>query len=100
MTRDSAVPPPGDLLVQAVEGMERPLIVLDSDWRIRYVNPAGARLLGRTVDGLVGRDIWAEYPEALGGPFERLYRGVRDTGVGGGTEAWFPPLDRWIRADA
>ena len=43
MTRDDAAPLPGDLLLQAVEGMERPLFVLDDDWRFRYMNPAGAR---------------------------------------------------------
>ena len=53
MTRDEAVPPPGDLLLQAVEGMERPLFVLDDGWRFRYMNPAGATLLGR--DGRRGR---------------------------------------------
>ena len=40
---DEVAPPPGDLLLQAVEGMERPLFVLDADWRFRYINPAGAR---------------------------------------------------------
>jgi PAS domain-containing protein len=51
--------PPGDLLVQAVEGMERPLFVLDADWRFRYINPAGAAVLDRTVDSLVDHEIWA-----------------------------------------
>ena len=51
MTRDDAAPLPGDLLLQAVEGMERPLFVLDDDWRFSYMNPAGAALLGETVDG-------------------------------------------------
>ena len=57
MTRDDAAPLPGDLLLQAVEGMERPLFVLDDGWRFRYVNPAGAALLSRTVDSMVGRVI-------------------------------------------
>src|SRR5215207_3517156 len=99
MTRDEAVPPPGDLLLQAVEGMERPLIVLDDDWRFRYVNPAGARALDRTVEELVGREIWAEFPEAVGGPFEELYRRIRATGGTGSVEAWFGPLGKWFRAD-
>ncbi|MGY1630735.1 SpoIIE family protein phosphatase [Geodermatophilus sp. SYSU D01186] len=88
------------LLVQAVEGMERPLIVLGEDWRFRYINPAGARALDRTVEELVGRDVWAEFPEALGGPFEELYRRVAATGGSDGVEAWFGPLARWFRADA
>src|SRR3954447_26126972 len=100
MTGDELAPPPGDLLVQAVEGMERPLFVLDDDWRFRYVNPAGARVLDRTVEQIVGRGIWVEFPEAVGGPFEELYRRVRDTGVAGSTEAWFEPLGKWFEADA
>ncbi|WRL63691.1 SpoIIE family protein phosphatase [Blastococcus brunescens] len=100
MIPHEAAPPPGDLLVQAVEGMERPLFVLDENWCVAYINPAGARALDRTVEGLVGRPIWDEFPDAVGGPFEQLYRGVRVTGVTACTEAWFEPLGRWFRADA
>ncbi|MGY1707721.1 SpoIIE family protein phosphatase [Geodermatophilus sp. SYSU D00697] len=100
MTRETAPPTPSDLLAQAVEGMDRPLFVLGADWRFRYVNPAGARVLDRTVAELVGREIWAEFPEAVGGPFEELYRRVRETGESGTTEAWFGPLGKWFRADA
>ncbi len=108
MTPDRAVSPlggapespPGDLLVQAVAGMDRPLLVLDEQWRFRYVNPAGATVLARTVDSLVGHGIWTEFPEAVGSPFEELYRSVRETGRSGSTEAWFGPLSKWFRADA
>ena len=91
---------PRDLLLQAVEGMERPLFVLDADWRFRYINPAGARVLSRTVEGLLGRDVWEEFPEAVGGPFQETYERVRRTGQPGSTVAWFAPLDTWFRADA
>ncbi|MDT0274489.1 SpoIIE family protein phosphatase [Blastococcus goldschmidtiae] len=97
---EDPAPLPGDLLLQAVEGMHRPMFVLDEQWCLRYVNPAGARVLDRTVADLVGRDIWAEFPEAVGGPFEHLYREVRATGGNGTTEAWFGPLRKWFRADA
>jgi serine phosphatase RsbU (regulator of sigma subunit) len=93
-------PPPGDLLLQAVEGMERPLFVLDQEWCFRYINPAGARVIDRTVEELLGRSIWAELPEALGSPFEGLYRGVRESGGSAGAEAWFEPLHKWFRAEA
>src|SRR4051794_23572347 len=100
VTRNSAVPPPGDLLVQALEGMERPLFVLDDSWRFSYINPAGARALDRRVEDLVGREVWVEFPEALGGPFEELYRRVRTNGGSGSTEAWFAPRGGWFRPDA
>ncbi|WP_158548512.1 SpoIIE family protein phosphatase [Blastococcus sp. TF02A-26] len=100
MITDRADPPPGDLLAQAVEGMDRPMFVLDGDWRFSYVNPAGAAVLGRTVGDLVGRGIWDEFPEAVGGPFQQLYTSVRLTGRSGRTEAWFGPLEKWFQADA
>ncbi|MCW2699604.1 MAG: putative sensor protein [Blastococcus sp.] len=100
MPQDSALSPTGDLLVQALEGMERPLFVLDDSWCFRYINPAGARVLDRRVEDLVGRGIWAEFPEALGGSFEQLYRRVRADGGSGSTEDWFAPLGKWFRADA
>jgi PAS domain-containing protein len=80
-------PPPGDLLVQAVEGMARPLFVLDEAWRFRYINPAGADVLDRTVEGLLGRHVWTEFPAAAGGPFQETYENVRDTGRPGSTVA-------------
>ena len=47
------------------------------------MNPAGAALLGGTVDQLVGRVIWEEFPEAVDSPFERHYREVAgDRGAG------------------
>jgi serine phosphatase RsbU (regulator of sigma subunit) len=100
VTGDEGTPPPGNLLVQAVEGMTRPLFVLDADWRFRYINPAGARVLDRTVESMVGRDIWTEFPAAVGSRFEELYRRVRENGGSGSTEEWFGPLGKWFRADA
>jgi serine phosphatase RsbU (regulator of sigma subunit) len=97
-TAGGAAPP--HLLVQAVEGMARPLFVLDEQWRFSYMNPAGAALLGETVEGVVGRVIWEAYPETLGSPFERHYRQVAETGVPASFEAWFEPLQMWFQVDA
>ena len=90
MTPDGAVPPrgaarrpPSDLLVQAVEGMERPLFVLDDDWRFRYINPAGAPVLDRTVERLVGRVSGRSSPRRSAARSSELYRRVADTGGAG-----------------
>src|SRR3954471_10958460 len=100
MIRDHAAPLPGDLLLQAVEGMERPLFVLGEDWRFRYVNRAGAALLGETVDALVGRVIWEKYPETVDSPFEQNYRRVAETGSPASFEAWYDPMRIWFQVDA
>jgi serine phosphatase RsbU (regulator of sigma subunit) len=91
---------PGHVLVPAVEGMARPLFVLDEQWRFSYINPAGATLLGRAVDELVGRVVWEEFPEAVDSPFERHYREVAETGVPASFEAWFEPLRIVFQVDA
>src|SRR6476469_1392770 len=100
MTRNETAPLPGDLLLRAVEGMERPLFVLGEDWRFRYVNPAGAALLGRTVEAMVGRVIWTDFPEAVDSPCELNYRRVAATGEPASFEAWFDPLQIWFEVDA
>src|SRR3954470_23587661 len=100
MTPDEAAALPGDLLLRAVEGMERPLFVLGDDWRFRYVNPAGALLLGRTVEDMGGGIIWEEFPEAVDSPFELNYRRVAATGEPASFEAWFGPLGIWFQVDA
>jgi PAS domain S-box-containing protein len=88
------------LLVQAVEGMARPLFVLDAEWRFSYINPAGAALLGRTVEGLTGRNVWAEFPEAVGTAFSEHYQRVATTGEPASFEAWFEPLAIWFQVHA
>ncbi len=90
---------PADLLMQAVEGMARPLFVLDGDWRFSYINPAGATLLGRAVEALAGRVVWDEFPEAVDSPFEENYRHVAATGEPRSFEAWFEPLGSWFQVD-
>ncbi|MGY1856120.1 SpoIIE family protein phosphatase [Modestobacter sp. SYSU DS0290] len=99
MSPDGAAPP-GDLLAQAIDVMPRPLFVLDDDWCFSYINPAGARLLQRRVEDLVGRGIWAEFPEAVGSEFARHYEHVARTGEPVAFEAWYPPLRAWFRVDA
>jgi hypothetical protein len=100
VTPDGATPPPTDLLVQAVEGMQRPLFGLDGEWRFAYVNPAGAAVLRRDVAGLTGRVVWDEFPEAVGSPFEDVLRQVAATGAPGTAGAFYAPLGTWFRADA
>jgi len=89
-----------DVLMLAVEGMSRPLFVLDERWRFSYVNPAGAALLGEAVDALVGRVIWEKFPEAIDSPFEENYRRVAESGVPASFEAWFDPLQILFQVDA
>ncbi len=44
-------------------------LILDSGWRYVYMNRESERLLGRSREELLGRNIWEVYPGAVGNPF-------------------------------
>lgn len=46
----------------------------DHAWRFTYLNDQAERMLARAREDLLGRDIWEEFPEAVGTAFEREYR--------------------------
>ena len=41
------------------------VLTMDGSYRVRYVNPAALRLLGRSEDSLIGQDIRLQIPSAL-----------------------------------
>ena len=81
--------------------MERPLFVLGEDWRFRYVNPAGAALLGRTVDVPGGRRHLGGVPRGGRQPVRAELppgRGDRSSRPASrpGSDRW----EIWFRVDA
>jgi PAS domain S-box-containing protein len=42
-----------------------PVVALDREWCVTYVNPAAAQLFHRTVATLLGRQLWTEVPTEL-----------------------------------
>jgi PAS domain S-box-containing protein len=83
-------------LDRAINRVDDGFLVLDRDWRIRYLNVAAARQLGREVDDLLGRNIWEEFPTAVGSPFEIRYREALDTQEQVEFEEYFELLDAWF----
>jgi signal transduction histidine kinase len=69
---------------------------LDRDWRVRFVNAAAARMLGRQVEDLIGKSIWAEFPTAVGTAFDRRYRDAFDTQQVDQFEEYFDLLGMWF----
>ncbi len=85
-----------DRLARTLESMTDAFFSLDPQWRFTFVNPEGEKLLGRERDTLVGCDIWAEFPAAVGSVFEVEYRRAVESGQPTTFEAYYPPpLDAW-----
>ena len=49
---------------------------MDRQWRLVRVNQQAERLWVRHREDILGRNLWEVFPEAVGGPFQRLYEQV------------------------
>jgi PAS domain S-box-containing protein len=90
-------------LERTFEHISDAVMILDHDWRFQFLNAQAERVLGRTRDELLGRDVWVEFPAAVGTDFEIVYRRVAETGQSESFEAYYPePLETWyaVRAHA
>ncbi|MCF6745809.1 PAS domain-containing protein [Blastococcus sp. KM273128] len=83
-------------VARVLETMPAAFFSVDRQWRFTYVNAHAQRLL-QAVDGdLVGKNIWEQFPAAIGSPFEVRYRHAMGSGENVVFEAYYPPpLDAW-----
>lgn len=89
-----------DRLRETLESISDAFFTLDRDWRFVFLNGHAERLVERSRNTLVGRNIWAEFPEAVGTSFQQQYEAaVNDRRTVRFTE-WYPPLQRWFEVHA
>lgn len=100
MTRPDAAPLGPTALAAALEVLPDGVAVLDADWTIRYLNPAGAQVFGRRAGELLGRSVWAALPELAGTIFHGFLRHARSTGGPVTWQGFYPPTRRWLAATA
>ena len=93
-TREGSTPPVD--LGSAINRVDDGFFDLDRDWHVRFVNVAAARMLGREVEDLVGRSIWAEFPTAVGTPFDLRFRKAFETQEADEFEEYFDHLEMWF----
>ncbi len=86
----------GIRLVRTLETIADGFYLLDRDWRFAYVNHEAERMLRRPREDLIGRMVWEEYPEAVGGIFDTEYHRAVTTGEPVVFETYYAPLDVWV----
>lgn len=76
------------------------VFVLDREWRFSYLNPNAAGLISNGRD-LIGKSVWAEFPDAVGTEFWRQYHRVMLEGINVEFQEYYPePLDKWFEVHA
>ena len=89
-----------DRLTRSLEGMSDAFFTLDHDWRFTYLNQKCESLLQRGRHELLGKDVWSEFPEAVGTRFETEYRRAVRSGESVEFTEQYPALDIWARVTA
>jgi PAS domain S-box-containing protein len=88
--------------VCAIESTTDAFFAVDRRWRITRVNKQTELLWVRRREDLLGRNLWDIFPEAVDGPFHRLYEEAVRTGAPAHLEEFYPyaSLNRWFEVHA
>ena len=81
-----------------LEGLADGVFEIDSRWRLTYVNPGAARVFGRPLEELIGREIWEVFPELAATPFGAVYRKAMAERSSERVEGEYAPLGAWFEA--
>lgn len=49
------------------------LMIFDSDWHYRYINPQAEPFAGKPQEDLLGKNVWEEFPMLIGSTFYQQY---------------------------
>ncbi len=87
-------------LAQVLEVTSDAIASLDREWRYSYLN-ANAEKLIDPERRLLGKNVWEEFPLAVGGPSWEIYHRAMDEGIPGYTELYYPePINAWLALSA
>ena len=87
-------------LTTVLESLSVGFFILDHEWRFTYINPEAEKMLLRTREDLVGRNIWDEFAPAIGTPFYDHYHRAVAENHPVTFEEFYPPLNIWVHVDA
>ena len=82
-----------------LDSLSDPFIWLDPEWRVRYLNPAAARLR-RGLAELAGHNVRDSYPDLAGSGYHDACRAVAATGQPAAHTGYHAPLASWFEARA
>ena len=79
-----------------LESITDAFFAVDRRWRFTYVNREAERLLRRSRRELLGRELWQEFPAAVGSMFQREYERAMAEQTTVQFEARYPSLEPWF----
>ncbi|QOJ28628.1 MAG: PAS domain S-box protein [Ignavibacteriales bacterium] len=81
---------------EILESIEDAFFAVDRNWKITYWNRMAEKVLGKTKERVLGRNLWAEYYDAIGTPFYSNYHDAMNENKPRHFEAYYEQLDAWF----
>ncbi len=71
-------------------------IAFDEKWNYTYINKLAGEILGLNPEQLIGKNIWEEFPDSNGQPFQIAYeKGMKEQQYQYLLE-YYAPLEKWL----
>ncbi|MDB5079251.1 MAG: domain S-box protein, partial [Chloroflexi bacterium] len=83
-------------LSHILEGITDACFGIDNNLNIIYINPQAEKLLKRTSQDLLNKNLRAEFPEAVGTNFMTMYNFALKEMAVVNFQEYYPPLDLWL----
>lgn len=87
-------------LNRTLESISDSFLTLDPEWRFSYLNSQAEKLLDRSCDQLLGRNIWEVFPEAVGSSFQLELERAMAQACTVNFEDYYAPLGAWMSVTA
>ena len=90
----------GERITNILESITDAFVAVDRQWHFTYINERALTTLQRTREELLGKNMWEEFPEAVGLPAYREYHRAMTSGNSVHFEEFNPWLDIWVEINA
>ncbi|MCM2301949.1 MAG: PAS domain S-box protein [Flavobacteriaceae bacterium] len=84
------------LVVDTLESMSDAFVSLDKNWCYTYMNEKAGKIFNRDPKQLIGKNIWTEFPDGVGQPFQLNYEKAMTERVFIQMEEYYEPYNLWF----
>ena len=70
-------------------------IAFDNNWNYTYLNKQAAELHGRSIEELMGKNVWEEYPQVMSEPFYDALHTAKRTREPQRVQLYYSEIDKW-----
>jgi PAS domain S-box-containing protein len=83
-------------IVDIFDRVSDAFVAVDQSWYVTYINERAAQITSRSPGEVIGKNLWAEFPEAFSSDFPSLAKAAMASQQHQYQEAYFAPYNRWF----